>query len=151
MNFISEFLISLFEALGLYSTQNGLGEHLRGLDLSCNEYNNQSIYGMVFIYLFAVNTILVINYYYGFFNKIPWNVWWKWLINILLGAVILFVIAFMYSNNDYSTGNFCKDLNITTSDCFGFGLTAFIFSLLWSIILSLLIKWKSSINRKVPF
>lgn len=151
MDFITDFLISLFEALGLYSTQNGLSEHLRGLDLECNDYIRQSVYGVIFIYLFAINTLIVINYYYGLFNKVPWNMWWKWLINILVGAVIVFVIAYMYSNNDLSTGNYCKELNMTASDCIGFGITAAIYSLVWSCILSLLIKWKSSINRKVPF
>lgn len=151
MQFITDILISIFEGLGLYSTQYGLGEHLRGLDLECNDYTRQSTYGMIFIYLFAINSIIIINYYYGFFNKVPWNRWWKWLINIIVGAIVIFVIAFMYCNNDITTGNYCKQLVIGTSDCIGFGLTAAIYSLIWSCILSFIIKWKSSINRKVPF
>lgn len=151
MDAISDFLITVFEALGLYSTQNGLGEHLRGLDIECNDYTGQSIYNLIFIYLFAINSIIVLNYYYGLFNKVPWNLWWKWILNILVGAVIMFVIAFMYPNNDLSTGNYCKDLQMSTSDCVGFGITAFIYSIVWSCILSFLIKWKSSVNRKVPF
>lgn len=151
MSSISEFLITLFESLGLYSTQNGLGEHLRGLDLQCNDYTGQSIYNMVLIFLFSINTLIMLNYYYGILNRIPFNRWWWWLINVLVGAIILFVIAFMYANNDLSTGNYCKQLQMTTSDCLGFGFAASIFSALWSLILSLLIKWKSINNKKVPF
>ena len=151
MNSITEFLITLFESLGLYSSQSGLGEHLRGLDIQCNNYSGQSIYNMVFLCLFLINAIIMINYYYGIFNRIPFNRWWWWLINSLVGAVILFLVAFIYSNNDLSTGNYCKDLIFKTSDCIGFGLTSAIFSFLFSIGFSLLIKWKSSINKQSPF
>lgn len=152
MSSFSDFLITLFESFGLYSSQNGLGEHLRGLDAhNCSDYTGQSIYNMVFIYLFAINSLVVINYYYGLFNRVPWNAWWKWLLNILVSAFIVSVIAYMYPNNDLSTGSYCKDLHMNSSDCMGFGLTAFIYSFIWSCILSFLIKWKSGINRKVPF
>jgi hypothetical protein len=152
MGSFADFLITLFESFGLYSSQNGLGEHLRGLDPhSCNDYTGQSIYNLVFIYLFVINSLVVINYYYGLFNRVPFNVWWKWLLNVLVAAAIVGVIAFMYPNNDLSTGNYCKDLHMHESDCLGFAMTAFIYSFLWSCILSLLIKWKSSVNRKVPF
>jgi magnesium-transporting ATPase (P-type) len=146
-----DFLITIFEALGLYSAQNGLGEHLRGLDLECNEYSRQSIYNIIFICLFGINTILVINYYYGIFNRRPFNRWWWWLFNCLAGAVAVFAIALIYTNNDLSTANYCKDLQMTGADCVGFAITAAIFSFAWCIILTFLIKWKSSINRKVPF
>lgn len=146
-----DFFITLFEALGLYSTQNGLGEHLRGLNLTCEDYTGQSIYNTVFICLLSVNSIIIINYYYGIFNRRPFNRWWWWLINVLAGSIALFVIAFMYSNNDLESGNYCKDLIMSTSDCSGFGFTAATYSVAWSCLLSLIIKWKSSINKKVPF
>ena len=66
-----ELLITIFEFLGLYSTQNGLGEHLRGLDINGIDYSNQSVYTMVFICLFIINSVIIINYYYGILNRIP--------------------------------------------------------------------------------
>jgi len=147
-----EFLIALFESLGLYSAQNGLGEHLRGLAINCRDgYTGQSIYNLVFLYLFAINTLLVLNYYYGLFNRRPFNRWWWWLINVLTGAVVLYIIAFIYPDNDLATHNYCASLRITSSDCSGFALTAAIFSFVWCLILSLVIKWTSSVNKKVPF
>lgn len=151
MSSIVRFLIGLFNQLGLYSGQNGLDEHLKGLDLECNDYTRQSIYGLVFIWLFVINTAVVLNYYYGFFNRVPWNTWGRWLMNILFSALVVFIIAYLSAYNDFSKGNFCQDLMITNRDCIGFGLTAAIYSLLWSVILSILIKWKSSVNKKVPF
>ena len=151
MGFITEFLITIFESLNLYSSQMGLGEHLRGMDLQCLDYSRQSIYAMVFLALFLINTIIMINYYYGVFNRIPFNRFLWWLINMLVGATIMFVIAFLYANNDFSSGDFCPQLDITTSDCLGFGMTTSIFSIIWSCLLSIIIKWKSSVNKKVPF
>ncbi|NII26667.1 hypothetical protein HB364_16380 [Pseudoflavitalea sp. X16] len=146
-----DFLVGLFEALGLYSAQNGLGEYLQGLDVECNDYTRQSIYNIVFICLFGINTLIMLNYYYGLFNRRPFNRWWWWFINCLAGSVIVFVIAFIIPNNDLSTGNYCKDLQMNTSDCMGFAFTSAIFSFVWCLVLTFLIKWKSSVNRKVPF
>lgn len=147
-----EFLITLFESLGLYSAQDGLGEHLRGLAVNCRDgYTGQSIYNLVFIYLFAINGILLLNYYYGYFNRRPYNRWGWWLLNVLAGCVILFVIAWIYPYNDLSTGSYCNSLHMSASDCVGFGLTAAIYSFVFCVLFSLLIKWKSSVNKKVPF
>lgn len=146
-----DFLITLFESLGLYSAANGLGEHLRGLDVQCNGFNNQSIYNLVFLYLFAINSLIIIHYYYGLFNTPKFTNVLTWVLNVFAGAIILFAIAFLYVYNDFITNNYCPDLKITTSDCVGFGITASIFSIVWSFILSMCIKWKSSNNKKVPF
>ncbi len=151
MNAVAEFLITLFESIGLYSTQNGLSEHLRGLDIKGIDYSNQSIYAMVFLCLFIVNSLIVINYYYGILNRIPFNRFLWWLINVIVGATILFFVAFLYANNDFTTGNIYSKLSVTSSDCVGFGFTAAIYSIIWSCILSIIIKWKSSVNKKVPF
>jgi len=151
MNAITEFLITLFESIGLYSTQNGLGEHLRGLDIEGIDYSNQSVYVMVFLCLFIVNLIIIFNYYFGILNRIPFNRFLWWLSNVIVGATILFFVAFLYANNDLTTGNIYSKLSVTSSDCVGFGFTAAIYSILWSLFLSVAIKWKSSVNKKVPF
>ena len=151
MNSISEFFISLFESIGRYSSSNGLGEHLRGLSTDCNTFSNQSIYNLVFLCILFINSFIVINYYFGLFNRVNFTNFITWILNLLSGSVIIFIIAFLYSNNDYVTQNYCKELNITQSDCIGFGITSSIYAFIWSLIISLIIKWKSSNNKKVPF
>lgn len=151
MSAITELLVTIFESLGLYSAANGLGDHLRGLDIKCEDYINQSVYNVVFLCLIIINSLVVINYYYGLFNRVNFTNFLSWLINVLVGSLFLFFIGYLYANNDFSTGNYCQELSITHSDCIGFGLTASIFSILWSLILSMVIKWKSSNNKKVPF
>ena len=151
MNVVNEFLISLFESTGLYSTENGLSEHLKGLDMECNDYTMQSTYSIIFLCLFIINSLLMLNYYYGILNRIPYNRFLWWFLNVLFGAIVLFTISYCYANNDFVAENFCNTLSITTSDCIGFGFTSAIYSIVWSLILSGLIKWKSSVNKKVPF
>ena len=151
MDVVYEFLITLFESLGLYSCQGGLAEHLRGMDIKCKNYSNQSIYSIVFLCIVIVDSIILVNYYFGLLNRIPFNRVWWWIINLLIGSTIVFITAFLYSNNDLETNNICNQLKVTTSDCWGFAITAAIYSIIWSILLSVLIKWKSSVNKKVPF
>ena len=151
MHQLSDFLITLFESLSLYSGHNGLGDHLRGLDTLCTDYTERSIYNIVFIYLLLINTVVIFNYYYALFNRVPFNVWWKWLVNIIASSLLVAVIAFIYSNNDLNAENFCPDLRVDAADCMGFAITTFIFSFLWCCVLSTGIKWWSSVNRKVPF
>ncbi|MBC9934183.1 hypothetical protein [Chitinophaga qingshengii] len=146
-----EFVITLFESLGLYSDANGLGEHLRGLDVSCTGFTGASIYNQVFIWLFVINTAIVVNYYYLAFNRRPWNKAWKWALNILIGALLVAGIAYTLPHNDLETNNICQQLGVTNSDCIGFATAAAIYSLVWSFVLSMVIKWKSGVNKKVPF
>ena len=146
-----DFLIAIFEVLGFYTSSDGLGEHLRGFDLDCLNYSRNSLYNLIFLYLFIINSLIMINYYYGIFNRHPFGRLGWWLINSLIGPVILFFTALMYTYNDFSTSNYCNQLQISSMDCYGFALTTAIYSFIWCILFSLLIKWKSSNNRKIPF
>jgi hypothetical protein len=150
MDAVNNFLISLFESLGLYSAANGLGEHLRGLDVECNP-TNQSIYSIVFFLLFLINTVIFLNYYYGLFNRVNFTNLISWSVNLLACAILLFLISFFYSYNGFSSGNYCQDLSISVSDCLGFAATTAVYSIIYGFILSVIIKWKSSNNKKVPF
>jgi hypothetical protein len=148
---VIDFLTTIFEAIKLYSTSSGLGEHLKGMATDCSNYTRPSIYNTVFLSMLIINFVVVWNYYYGLFNKVPWNRTWKWLLNIVAGALIVFGIAFIYSNKDISTQNYCNQLQINKSDCIGFGITAAIYSLLYSVVMSAAMKWGSIANKKIPF
>jgi len=157
MNF-NDFLASIFEIFGFYSTSNGginppgLGEHLLGLTIECAPPSGGlSIYFIVFLCIVTLNTIIILNYYYGFFNRVKFTNLLTWFLNIMISSGIIFLIAYLYANNDFETKNYCQTLTITKSDCVGFGLSAFIYAIIWSLIISFIIKWKSSNNKKVPF
>jgi hypothetical protein len=146
-----QILPGLFEAIGLYSTSGGLGEHLRGTALDCQTMSRQSTYNIVFLVIIFVNAIIMLNYYYGLLNRNPFNKFGWWLINVLIGAFIIYLIAYLQPYKDLINNNYCQDLKFHNGDCIGFGLTAAIYSVIWSVLLSLLIKWKSIVNKKIPF
>jgi hypothetical protein len=144
-------LPGLFEALGMYSSSGGLGEHLRGLDVNCNTMSRQSAYSIVFLSMIVVNIVIMFNYYYGLFNRQPFNHFVWWLGNVLTGAFIIYVIAYLGPHKDLVNNNYCQTLVFNEGDCMGFGLTAAIYAMIWSVLLSLLLKWKSIVNKKIPF
>lgn len=153
MNPITQFLINIFQSLNWYSRENGLGQHLKGLNIAtCEGFTGQNIYGLVFIFFFVINTAIVVNYYYGLFNRVPCNTWGWYLLNLFFGALIMFLIAFTYAHHDLVDKHHCRDLVFDLSDCLGFGFTAAFWSVCWSVLVSYVIKWKSSVNRSVnPF
>jgi magnesium-transporting ATPase (P-type) len=146
-----EILRGLFEATGLYSTSGGLGEHLRGLDVDCQTMSRQSVYSIVFLFMIFVNAVIMLNYYYGLLNRYPFNKFGWWLMNVFTGAFIIYLIAYLEPHRDLVNKNYCEQLSFHNDDCMGFGLTAAIYSVTWSVLLSLLIKWKSIVNKKIPF
>jgi len=146
-----DILPGLFEAVGLYSTSGGLGEHLRGLDVDCQNMSRQSAYNIVFLFMIVVNALIILNYYYGLLNRQPFNKLGWWLINVFTGAFIIYLIAFLGAYRDLVNRNYCEQLSFHSGDCMGFGLSAAIYSVLWSVLLSLFIKWKSICNKKIPF
>lgn len=146
-----DILPGLFEAIGLYSTSGGLGEHLRGLDNNCQTISRQSAYSIVFLFMIFVNSVIMLNYYYGLLNRSPFNKLGWWLINVLTGAFIIYLIACLGPYRDLVNQNYCDQLIFHGGDCMGFGLTAAIYSMIWSVLLSLFIKWKSIVNKKIPF
>lgn len=143
-------IITLFEALDLYSTTNGLGDHLKGLDVACENNTNQSIYSIVLICILVINSLIMLNYYYGYFNRPRFSKLLSWFYNMLFGAIIIFLIAFLYTNDDLNSGNYCQELIISTSDCIGFASVSAFYSIVWGALFSFGIKWKSSNNKKVP-
>lgn len=146
-----DILTGLFEAIGFYSTSGGLGEHLRGLDVDCQTMSRQSTYSIVFFSMIVLNAVIMLNYYYGLLNRYPFNKFGWWLINVFTGAFIIYVIAYLGPHKDLVNRNYCGELNFHDGDCMGFGLTAAIYSMTWSVFLSLFIKWKSIVNKKIPF
>ena len=146
------FFANLCNVFGLYG--QGLHEHLMGIDKDCNYTEasaSQSIYILVFFCLLIINSLIMVNYYYGSFNRPKFSKIIYWLLNVLLGSIFLFAIAFFYTNNDLEAENFCDQLIIYRADCIGFGITVAIYSIVWSLIFSVIIKFSSKNNKKIPF
>ena len=141
---------SIFESFSLFSTANGLGDHLAGYGINC-DYTGADIYRTITYFTVGINLFIVLNYYYGLFNLVKLSKLWVWLVNLIGSALITGFIAYGYAAQALPDGEHCKNLNFSAADCTGFGLTTASLSSIVFIILSIILKWGSSHQSKVPF
>lgn len=145
---MSDFFASIYEFLGVYSTD--LAEHLRGYDLACQDYIGTNYYVLCGIWMIVLSLIFMILYYYVFSRPALAKVIY-WLLFMLVNAIINYLIAFGYSYNDLATGSYCGELSFSIVDCSGFGLMNAIWSAIAFFLFSLIGKWGSNDCRKIPF
>ena len=150
MESIIDFLIASFEGLGLYSTIKGLGDHLAGFDMQ-GTWNGPNVYLNVCLTMFVTCALFVFNYYYGLFNRVKFSVIWYWISNLAICVLIVGGIAYGYAARDLPAGMHSNQIHFSDTDCIGFGSTAAIYSALLFVIFSLIFKWGSRNQSKIPF
>jgi len=106
----------------------------------------------VFALTCFVSLIMIILYYYIIDRPRTAKLSW-WLIFLLLNSIILSILAYVIANNtiidDYlSAGNPVPDYSI---DLIYFSGMNFLIALLFFLIFSSLLKWKSRNSSHVPF
>lgn len=133
---MKEFFASLYEWFGLmplYSTD--MGDQLRGWDNTCTNYTGTPYY--IYIgWIMIIITALVYALQYHIIDSSRWNKKHHWWINALLIFVLNFLIAFTIPFNTVNAGDFCNQLNLSVSDCIGFGLSNAIWSFMFFLIIS---------------
>jgi hypothetical protein len=127
---------SLYEWFGLmplYSTD--MGDQLRGWDITCTDYIGTPWY--VYIgWIMLITTSLIYVLQYHIIDSSRWNKKHHWWIFALLIVLLNFLIAFTIPFNIVNAGDFCNQLNLTVSDCIGFGLSNSIWSFIFFLIIS---------------
>lgn len=121
-----------FDLIPFYSRD--LGEHLRGYDFTCSGFFGSPLY----IYTGWALLILTAAFYallYHIINSQQFNKRRHWWMMAAALFVLNFFIAFILPFKDLQAGEYCNQLNISTADCIGFGLS----NGLWSFILFTLI------------
>lgn len=127
---MQEFFATIYEWFGMipfYSKD--MGDHLRGFDVTCTDYIATPWY--VYIgWIMLVLTALTFALQYYIVDSPKYNKarhWWFFA----LGLVLLnFFTAFGIPYNSLQAGGYCNQLNLTISDCVGFGFS----NVLWSLI-----------------
>ena len=128
---MKEFFSWLYQFGGLirfYS--NDLHKHLRGYDITCTEYSGTPWYLEIGLSMLGV-TVLTYILQYHVVNSPRYNKkthWWLWALSM---ALLNFLIAYGAVSNTKRTLNYCSQLTITYSDCFGFALS----NAIWSLII----------------
>lgn len=139
-----------------------LSYYLWGYDPSTDAFTNQNIYNLVGLITIIISLLLIITFYY-IINS-PRSKWWNWMITLGINAIIALFVAYgivrskyvngyihdslMYQRDD--EGNIISTL-IGESNCWGFGIANLFVSILFFILFSFILKWKSSGAKHVPF
>lgn len=128
---MEEFFASLYEWFGLnplFSTD--MGDQLRGWDITCTDYIGTPWYVIIGWTMIAVTALFYALQYHiidssRLKNKTHW-----WLFALII-VILNFFIAFLIPYNSIQAGDYCNQLNLSVSDCIGFGLS----NAVWSFIL----------------
>lgn len=132
---MKEFFASLYEWFGLLPLYSrDMGDQLRGWDITCKDYFATPWY----VYIGWIMVILTLSIYvlqYHIIDSPRRNKRKHWWMFALLIFGLNFLIAFSIPFNILQSGDFCNQLNLSISDCLGFGFS----NALWSFIFFLII------------
>ncbi len=142
---------SFFDTMIRLGYASDLHDHLKGLDKNCNDFTGTSVYALVFYVLLGSGFLIMFNYYKGFFHRPGFTSRRAWLLHIFGASAIVFTVALSKSLSDLNSGNFCPDLRFNSSDCVLFAFTCALYSLLFTFLLSLILKFISIHHKRIPF
>ena len=143
--------MNFFDRLFRLGYSSGLHKQLKGLSDDGNGYTGTPVYQVTGIVLIVVSLIVMLNYYYGLFNNPRFTHRRIWLVNILAAAGIAGFFAYFRAAAYLPKEKHSAEIHFSALDCTLFAFTVMIYTTVICIILSLLFKWKSIANKKVPF
>jgi multisubunit Na+/H+ antiporter MnhB subunit len=143
--------MSFFDHLFRLGYSRDLHQQLKGLSADCTGYSGDAIYQVTGIVMIAVSLLIMLNYYYGIFNNPRFTHRRVWFINIVAACSIVGAFAYFNVVSFLPAEKHCADIHFTILDCTLFAFTEVIYTAVTCIIFSLLFKWKSVSNKKVPF
>lgn len=139
-----------------------LSYYLWGYDPSTEAFTNPNLYNTIGLVTIIVSLILVILFYY-IINH-PQSKWWSWLITLGGNSIIALFIGYGIVKSKYVNGYIPDNLinqrdeygnNILVligdSNCWGFGIANMFVALICFIVFTLLLKWRSSSSKYIPF
>lgn len=133
---MKEFFASLYEWFGvnfLYSTD--MGDQLRGWDITCTDHIGTPWYVIIGWAMIAI-TVLFYVLQYHIIDSSRCNKKQHWWLFALLMVVLNFLIAFIIPFNTVNAGDYCNQLNLSITDCIGFGLSNAIWSFIFFVLLT---------------
>lgn len=143
--------MSLFDHLFRLGYSSDLHQQLKGLSADCSGYSGDAIYQVSGIVMIAISLCIMLNYYYGLFNNPRFTHRRVWLLNILVASGIVGLFAYFNATSYLPEEKHCADIHFTLLDCTLFAITQMIYTAISCVICSMILKWKSVANKKVPF
>ncbi|MBQ9254682.1 MAG: hypothetical protein IJ180_07925 [Bacteroidales bacterium] len=142
---------------GFFSTQ--LFDYLRGYT---SRYQGSNLFNGIFACSFVVSILIFFLYYYviGHYGSPRWARLKYWVIVLIFNFVVNLIGPSMFCKNEMRNGKMVKldpsteeniSLQITSIDCWMFGLyNAILFSVIFFIICIIFKKWSTNISH-IPF
>jgi len=143
-----------------------LAQHLWGYNCLTEVYDGKILFNSIGLITVIITLVFVLLYYYlpiPGLNHPRSNRWWNWLIILLVAGVINLFIGYAWTLHDFLSGNigdclmYTRDATgnivsqlITKGDCWIFGMTNFIVSMLFFVLFSFIFKWKSRNCKHSP-
>jgi hypothetical protein len=143
--------MSFFDHFNLLRYSDGLHQQLKGRAVDCVDNSGDAAYPLISIVLLSVSIIVMLNYYYGLFNNPRFTHRRTWLLNIVVASCMVGFFAYFQATRYLPEEKHCDKLHFNGLDCILFAFTAMIYTAITCILFSLLFKWKSISNKKVPF
>lgn len=143
--------MSLSDNFLRFNYSKDLHEYLKGMSLDCEGYTRQSTYQMVILIMLGLSTISTLNYYYGIFNRPSFSRRKTWILNVGSVASLVAFVGYTFASIGLPAGMHCSYLHFFQTDCILFGLTCFVYTVIYSLVLSTCVKWLSVNNKRVPF
>ena len=132
---MNDFFSSLYEYGGMFRFFNtDLGDHLRGFDVTCSNYESTPWYTYVGCGMLAM-TALAYLVQYHVIDSSRYNSKRSWWMTVSILFALNFMLAFAIALNAIHSPEICKQLHITGGDLAGFGLA----NALWAFLLYVLL------------
>lgn len=133
---MEEFFASIYEWFGFepfYKTD--LGDLLRGWDITCSGHIDTKWYILIGWSMIGLTSLLY-AFQYHIYDSSKFNKKQHWWIMAFLIITLNFLIAFLIPYNIVKSGDFCSQLNLSVTDCIGFGLSNGIWSFIFFLTIS---------------
>ena len=148
--FFGSMYASLFESFFGFD----LADYLWGV----TSQDGANLYIGIGLWLLGISLFVAFVFYY-LINHPKLNNWWGWLIFLGINFVINFVMGIQWTLSDLWSGKmevYDKETKqmvtwVTEGNCFCFGVTNAILSIIVFFLFSMIIKWRSTNVAHAPF
>ena len=136
-----------------YPLVNLYGHELHDFLLGVNGMNDTNLFNVMFIVLVIISMGLLPGFYYKMWDRATWATTGKWLIMLLINAVIIFLLNFIWV---YSLKNDMVDvdgnyLSINDTNFIAFGIASSLISCVGFFLGALVWKTQSTNCPHIPF
>ena len=132
----------------VYAWLSGLyGDELHDFLLGVNGMNDTNLFNVMFVVLIIISVLLVPGFYYKLWDRATWSSTGKWLLMLMLNAVIVFFVNVIWVHclGDLMVDEDENELTIGLTNMIGFGFASAILATVLFFISSLV--WKTQSNN----